>query len=506
MGKKRKPKKTPTDKPAQASKKSQKKLSPLKKAILVPLTLGAIGLAALGIIRIHPAERPTPVAPFRTPAVARTYMENSRNAMNDDRHIVTPDVNKTVLQGKNSTLVLSENAQCIQCHQMDSLPFQIISRLKAKEEQISALFPKKYIHSKLEDGIIFLPAVGFNQNANDIEEAFNAYTGNEGITYKLPAMANSVLKEHNEGHEIAHYLTDMRTDYIGETWAFGAAALSLPLDRMRGIDGYIQGNKYIPILQRAALANHHDIGRLQVSEHPDQMQTVLSRYADTLTPGDIEAFKPIFKNAFTEYRKNNAFWDAAIYKYQNPYIIFDALLAQKMLREKNPNLVGALKKTLEVKQMAKTIEMAGHRARAGLEQIDAHKHPLEAYVKRIQTMDYMMADLRQHVSQNAPTGLRQQDIDGRYYAAIHRLFLDKRGNIKYDAVRSQEINEHLQQKIKVLKIRLVGMQQDRDTLKGHMSDPVTFNNAIRRLDHYTEIHKTQLATMKEMVRTGRFIR
>ncbi len=479
------------------------------KPIFVAATLGVVGLAALGVLR-GPLQSPTTTPSTGPSPQGQSLLTRIKNVAHDLNHgQIRPGTqfDGLVFQPGKMKIVLPKDARCYVCHRVAEFPETLRMRFEAEESRLKELFPAETIHSKLQDGLMM-----FHTTKVDEKELMEgsgdtfAETTSRGIDFKIAPLADPVIREQTYGHELAHYMTNIMSDYLPETWAYGATALIKPPSVFQDVDIVYHSRKYAAILSRAALANGHDIGRIRLPEYNEDGMEKLNALCRTVTSEDQEAFKPIFREAYREYRKNNLYWDTAAYKYRNPYIVFDVLLAQHMQYRQDPEL---MKRISNPTQMIRVMQNF-NRMHQGVQHYlneEVRNLPEEtAKYERIKKLDGKSHDLWANTSELVPSHIPQKVVDGEYFAGIHGNFMNPDGSIRYDAVDSNELRAQARLKIDWLKKVTQTIRQSRKELRTKVFATAEHRRMVSgRLEQSEALHRKLLSELNEMMRTGRFI-
>lgn len=442
----------------------------LGKRVLVGA--GILALTALAGVTLRHSFSPkvaTETSDLRPPttSVARSYRQEINNARKDSVHGSETPVgwvmtNPRFTRSDRINLLFPGSIRCVVCHDFKQLPAKLGQKILDRDHAVKSLFDPADTHSDLANAIIMFPE--FASMGHEL-----AGTTSAGINFNLPNFANPTLQEDILGHELAHFHTSRAGDYLAEAWVVPANLLAVGPSKLAHVDEHNIATKYVAILQRAARLLGKMPETLEPNNHRESANS-LKRCSQYVTHAELrESLGDLFKRSFSEYRKNNVFWDAASYEFQNQYLPLDVHIAQELFRRRDPALLYVLEHRDRLQQNAEALRVFGQKMRraSAMTLQDLKQKP--THPNLVRELDLMGRDVRNHMA-TQPGHLDSVSSDATYYGTLFHLFCNSDGSLNYTAIPKNSLEFHAREKANLIEREVIRAREERDKNSGELKD------------------------------------
>ncbi len=381
--------------------------------LLSGATLGLmLGLGTLRHSASTQTKTPTPKAAASKRAPATDPHENPNWFLPE-----TEKATFSIRKKPELVVELKPIKRCLSCHKVPDLPVAIAGRIRNKSRSVRNLLGKKNVHYDLDGSLVRFDTALESMTEEKYERA---RTDLQGIRFFLSAFASEAERRHTLSHELIHFHSNHPDHMLYEPWAnIGALLLeghqNLRLEELQPSNGY-----YLGALQRAVLLGENPARpkQLESNRTPGQTYESFCRVSGYAQPQDLRELKDLYRESMQAYQSDDAFWDTASWSFQHPMLIFDAMIARRLVRQKNPAVLAELKHAKAVKENIHNMKQYGRKKAPALN------------AQGILEFNYARPDLRAVIH----AGRKDQDaqaVDAAYYAAIYRHFFsrDKSGRI-----------------------------------------------------------------------------
>ncbi|MBI5225672.1 hypothetical protein HY994_00340 [Candidatus Micrarchaeota archaeon] len=466
-------------------------------------TAAVLGGHVLGLF--NPKPQTPPIKHFSA-AVGTSRVPIDLTAIHADetpRPRLTYDVKRVKTASGSVNLGFPDVIDCRKCHDMHDLPISMANELLAKDRAVRDLFPPDGIHSNLEDAFVSFPPLRYYRGESEKIGHSHAGTAAHGIDFKLPFVVPQYVRDTIYGHELTHFHTSCPEDYLAEMWAAPASFFLSKNKASSKSDSWNNFSKFVGLMQRAALLHDRLSGPLEPNLDHDSGARALRQLLGYVHDEHLDTLKPLFKEAFSQYRRNNLFWDAAAFEYQNPWLPLDVQVARKMFQQKHPRLMEQLAYPRVVQGDANGFRAAGEdilRERLAFKRPTSFR-PVDYAAEKL---DKVGVDIRNMFCVQNARELPQAVSDAIYYAAIFQTFCHPDGRLKYSAVTTREFRKHASEKLARLDVYL---KYARVWVHGQPGLENPGNRFfMKRFSISISAAKSRRAELKRALRTGRFVR
>ncbi len=413
---------------------------------LALLTVG--GLAGLGLHLnvLNPRGPQEEVSPLPTPPAVRRMAPDTESV-----HALPTNsrYEQFALRRKGVSLGIPTGINCIQCHTAGDLPERMAETIAARDEKVRALFHPEDVHSDIHHGLFsFAPMRLFSHEVGKANSEL-ASTGPAGIQFKLPFFTDARLREESVGHELTHFHTMIPGDYLNEFWASPASLLSGDPKKFSSEVFSGRSTKFVGVLQRAAFLNDKAPPVLEPNwVSGSQSSESFRSLRSYVTPRDLDAFKPVFRDAFHEYRRNNLFWDAAILDSGNPWLPIDVMIARQLNRHRDPDFI----REMAVGQnpgMSKFLRQHSILQRRFVRAVMREQGIPLTHAKFVDAFDLYGQDPRSAISYDR-RDLSRRAVDYMYYGSLFRTYCRPDGQLNYSAVSRTQLRRHARAKLDLI--------------------------------------------------------
>ncbi|MDP2717169.1 MAG: hypothetical protein Q8P02_00340 [Candidatus Micrarchaeota archaeon] len=380
-------------------------------------------LLSLGTLH-HPTQSPKQAVPKKSGTQRPTAAATPNPIASPDPHQnpnwFLPEVEPAqfTIPGKPALVVqVSPIKRCMSCHEFPDLPVKIAGRIRQKSRDVQNLVGPTNTHFGLQDTLVRFDTAMPDGIGNNFERARTDFFG---IRFYLPAFADGSERRHTLSHELVHFHTAQPDHMTYEPWANIGALLLEGHRRLRDPELQPSNQYYLGALQRAVVLgkNPELPEKLESSRTPEKTYDSLRGVSGYARPHDISRLRELYLESMSAYQSDDVFWDAAAWKFQHPMLVLDAMMARKLVREKNGRVLLELKNEAALRENTRQMQAYGKRKTPKMDK------------DGIMAFNYARPDLR-NVIHNGRKDATIEAVDAAYYAALYRHFFvrDKSGRI-----------------------------------------------------------------------------
>jgi hypothetical protein len=324
----------------------------------------------------------------------------------------------------------AQGALCANCHDLKGLAAHEARELSRLGRQVEGLYPSEFRLTK--ERLVFNPAsMG--------ERVGGSYrTGKHEIELSLRHFADLSSREDVLRHELVHFFTTYPDHALREPWAYAAAFTHDPTAYRRPLDARNRtdlANKFThAFLSRAAVLGGRVPKPLESERDTFQVEDAVRQYQEALREEDVRAAASLWREAYEEYNRNDLFWEVMTKSHVDPHLVHDVLLARRLFAARDPAFLRA-HGDARVLQGAKAL-LEEHIRQSQADPVDI--------IQRINDPHHTFAAARErfhfHYKKKFPQ-LQRADVDGIYYALLHRAFCNPRNEVNYGLAPAQNLRE-----------------------------------------------------------------